>query len=64
MELLREEASDAFYRELGAGVVEASFIDGQIKLMKGDSIQTWLVVLTFRLTLLLLLLHFIHGLSI
>ena len=41
MELLREEASDAFHRELGAGVVEASFIDGQIKLMKGDSILTW-----------------------
>lgn len=43
MELLREEASDSFHRELGSGVVEASFIDGQIKLMKGDSIQTWSV---------------------
>lgn len=41
MELLRSEASDAFRHELGTGVVEASFIDGQIKLMKGDSIQTW-----------------------
>jgi len=41
MELLRNEATDAFCYELGSGVVEASFIDGQIKLMKGDSIQTW-----------------------
>ena len=41
MELLRGEASDAFHHELGTGVVEASFIDGQIKLMKGDSILTW-----------------------
>jgi hypothetical protein len=41
MELLRVEASDSFHHELGPGVVEASFIDGQIKLMKGDSIQTW-----------------------
>jgi hypothetical protein len=41
MELLRTEASDAFHHELGKDVVEASFIDGQIKLMKGDSIRTW-----------------------
>ena len=44
MELLRQEASDAFHHQLGTGVVEASFIDGQIKLMKGDSIQTWYVL--------------------
>jgi hypothetical protein len=41
MELLRGEATEAFQYSLDSGVVEASFIDGQIKLMKGDSIQTW-----------------------
>jgi hypothetical protein len=41
MELLRHEAADSFHHELGGDVVQASFIDGQIKLMKGDSIQTW-----------------------
>ena len=41
MELLREEAADSFHHKLESGVVEASFIDGQIKLMKGDSIRTW-----------------------
>jgi hypothetical protein len=41
MELLRNEATDSFHHEIGLGVVEASFIDGQIKLMKGDSIQSW-----------------------
>jgi hypothetical protein len=41
MELLRNEATEAFHYELGNGVVEASFIDGQIKLMIGGSVQTW-----------------------
>jgi len=41
MELLRSEASDAFqYGELTLEV-RASFIDGQIKLMKSESVQTW-----------------------
>ena len=51
MELLRGEASEAFHHELGTGVVEASFIDGQIKLMKGESIQTWCVRISFVLFL-------------
>jgi hypothetical protein len=42
MELLRTEASDAFkYGELGTAPMPASFIDGQIKLMKPESVQTW-----------------------
>ena len=49
MELLRGEATDAFHHSLDTGVVEASFIDGQIKLMKGESIQTWWVVQTIVL---------------
>lgn len=41
MELLRSEASDAFrYGEL-TQKVDASFIDGQIKLMKPETVQTW-----------------------
>jgi hypothetical protein len=41
MELLRKEASEAFhYGELTARV-DASFIDGQIKLMISESTQTW-----------------------
>ena len=41
MKLLRAEALDAFeYGALGAHV-DASFIDGQIKLMISDSTQTW-----------------------
>jgi hypothetical protein len=41
MELLRNEATDAFeYGSLGAQV-QASFIDGQIKLMKSEATQTW-----------------------
>lgn len=41
MELLREEAADAFHTRIDGGEVEASFIDGQIKLMIGESIGTW-----------------------
>jgi hypothetical protein len=40
MELLRTQAGEAFSSSL-QHEVEASFIDGQIKLMKADSIQTW-----------------------
>jgi hypothetical protein len=41
MKLLRAEATDAFeYGTLGQPV-DASFIDGQIKLMISDSTQTW-----------------------
>jgi hypothetical protein len=41
MELLRKEAGEAFrYGEIGA-CVDASFIDGQIKLMISDATQTW-----------------------
>jgi len=41
MELLRSEATEAFqYGELTASV-GASFIDGQIKLMKSESVLTW-----------------------
>ena len=41
MELLRKEASSAFqYGELTLAA-KASFIDGQIKLMKSESVQTW-----------------------
>jgi hypothetical protein len=41
MELLRTEAVDAFeYGTLSADV-NASFIDGQIKLMKSESTRTW-----------------------
>ena len=41
MELLRTEAIDAFeYGTLSADV-NASFIDGQIKLMKSESTRTW-----------------------
>ena len=43
MELLRTEAADAFeYGALAAAPqLEASFIDGQIKLMKSEATQTW-----------------------
>jgi hypothetical protein len=44
MELLRTEAADAFeYGALAAAApqLEASFIDGQIKLMKSEATQTW-----------------------
>ena len=40
MTLLRENATNAFGKTLPKPA-EASFIDGQIKLMKGDSVQTW-----------------------
>ena len=40
MKLLREQAGCAFGTVLPTPA-EASFIDGQIKLMKGDSVQTW-----------------------
>ena len=40
MSILRENAVDAFHTSL-PGTAEASFIDGQIKLMKGDTIHTW-----------------------
>jgi hypothetical protein len=41
MELLRTEATEAFqYGELTTAV-GASFIDGQIKLMKSESVLTW-----------------------
>jgi hypothetical protein len=40
MKLLREQADCAFGTALPKPA-EASFIDGQIKLMKGDSVQTW-----------------------
>ena len=42
MELMRQEAPDAFQDTLpGGNRSQATFIDGQIKLMKADSIQTW-----------------------
>lgn len=42
MELMRQEAPDAFQdRPPGGNRAQASFIDGQIKLMKADVIQTW-----------------------
>lgn len=50
MELLRDEASDSFHRAMESGVVDASFIDGQIKLMKGDSIRTWWGGVSFSAT--------------
>ena len=40
MHILRENATDAFHTSLPE-TAQASFIDGQIKLMKGDSIQSW-----------------------
>ena len=41
MKLLRAEASDAFEYETLGMRVDASFIDGQIKLMISESTQTW-----------------------
>ena len=42
MELMRREAADAFQCTLPGGTrSQATFIDGQIKLMKAESIQTW-----------------------
>ena len=42
MELLRTEASSAFtYGECPEKGLQVGFIDGQIKLMKAESIQTW-----------------------
>lgn len=42
MELMRREASTAFQDTLpGGNRTQATFIDGQIKLMKADIIQTW-----------------------
>ena len=42
MELMRQEAADAFQSTLpGGNRTQATFIDGQIKLMKAESIQTW-----------------------
>ena len=42
MELLRKEAADAFnYGAPQSPSIEASFIDGQIKLMKSEATQTW-----------------------
>ena len=43
MELLRSEATDAFEYGAFSTRVEASFIDGQIKLMKSEATQTWCV---------------------
>ena len=40
MELLRTEAADAFEYD-ASPQLEASFIDGQIKLMKSEATQTW-----------------------
>jgi hypothetical protein len=40
MELMRKEASSAFQSTI-PGSSQATFIDGQIKLMKAESIQTW-----------------------
>lgn len=40
MTILRQDASDAF-THAPQSPVHASFIDGQIKLMKSDAIQTW-----------------------
>lgn len=40
MQILRENASEAFSHEL-ASPVHASFIDGQIKLMKSDAVTQW-----------------------
>ena len=40
MSILRQEASDAFSHG-PQHPTEASFIDGQIKLMKSESVQTW-----------------------
>ena len=45
MELLRSEATDAFEYGAFSTRVEASFIDGQIKLMKSEATQTWCVQL-------------------
>ena len=42
MDLMRQEAADAFQNTIpGGDRSQATFIDGQIKLMKGESIQTW-----------------------
>jgi hypothetical protein len=42
MELMRREAADAFQSTLPGGTrTQATFIDGQIKLMKAECIQTW-----------------------
>jgi hypothetical protein len=42
MELMRQEAADAFQNTIpGGNRSQATFIDGQIKLMKAESIQTW-----------------------
>ena len=41
MELLRTEATDACEYGTLSARVEASFIDGQIKLMKSEATQTW-----------------------
>lgn len=41
MALLRKEACEAFHYGEIAAQVDASFIDGQIKLMISDSTQTW-----------------------
>ena len=41
MELLRTEASDAFFHGELTSAVDAGFIDGQIKLMKPESVRTW-----------------------
>lgn len=42
MEVMRREAADAFHDTLpGGNRSQATFIDGQIKLMKADIIQTW-----------------------
>ena len=42
MELMRQHAPDAFQSTIpGGNRSQATFIDGQIKLMKAESIQTW-----------------------
>ena len=63
MELLRSEASDAFqYGELN-GKPSASFIDGQIKLMKPESVQTWADFLYAKFTSVIMRHFELYGCS-
>ena len=41
MQVLRQEAAPEAFGSTLPHAVEGSFIDGQIKLMKADAIQTW-----------------------
>ena len=60
MELLRTEAVDAFeYGSLNSASVKASFIDGQIKLMKSESTQTWSDLLYSKFTSVIMR-HFVE----